>query len=209
MSNKNFAVFNALNLINKKLGTSYEENGFNPFSENYDLSATGVESLLKINQRKKFIESPKFLEECESALVKKLELAQKRSEEFLQQFQDLLAKGNASPKMLEEFIYLKICTELLKNINLKNLNYEEILDVIQTIYAMSAQYSVVFKRVFDKDFDVQLAITDFVRLCKITKTKKEIDKQSDLRTLVHREFTQKNIFDKPKKSKEKDHEIGK
>jgi hypothetical protein len=74
---------------------------------------------------------------------------------------------------------------------------------------MSTEYSYIYRRIFDKDFDVQLALTDFVRLCKITKTKKEIQRQKDLRSLVHSQYTQKTLFEKPKQPKRKEKEIEK
>lgn len=207
MSNKNFAVLNSLNLINKKLGDSYEKKGFNPFSDNFALTSEGVEKLLQINLQKKYVKSPKFFEESEHALSARFKLASTRAEELLAKFQNLIDNGNASLKMLEELIYIKICTELLKGLNLKKLNYEELLEVIQTIYAMSPEYSFIFKRIFDKDFDIQIALTDFVKLCKITKTKKEIEKKEDLKSLVHREYTQKTFFEKTKQTKTKESEI--
>lgn len=210
MSNENFAVFNALNLINKKLGKLYQEKGFNPFSDDYTLSAEGAEKLLNVNLQKKFVESPKFMEESEKALTTKLKIAQKRSEELLVMFQTLLDKGNASPKMLEDLIYIKICAELLKGLDLKNLNYEEIVEVIKTIVALSPEYSVVFRRVFDKDFDVQIAITDFVKLCKITRTKKQTKAQEDLKNLVHKEYHHSALQNSPKsKTKSSEKEIEK
>ena len=209
MSNKNFAVLNSLNLINKKLGDSYEENGFNPFSDNFALSVEGVAKLLEINIQKKYIESPKFFQESEKALTERFKLARARTEDLLAKFQEILNKGNASPKMIEELIYLKICKELLKTVNLKKLNYEELLEVIQTIYALSSEYTVIFKTVFDKDFDVQLALTDFVRLCKITKTKKEIQEQKDLKSIVHNQYAQKTLFEQPKRPKIKEREMEK
>ena len=209
MSDKNFAVFNSLNLINKKLGKSYEKNGFNPFSDKYVLTAESVEKLLKMNLEKKFVKAPEFLEESEEALAERFKLAKVRAEELLEKFQAILNSGNASPKMLEELVYLKICTELLRGVDLKNLNYEELLELIQTMYALSVEYAVVFRRVFDKDFDVQVALTEFIKLCKITKTKKEIQKQQDLKSLVHRQFTEKTFFEKPKQSKSKEKEMEK
>ena len=113
MSNKNFAVLNSLNLINKKLGDSYEENGFNPFSDNFGLSVEGVAKLLEINIQKKYIESPKFFQESEKALTERFKLAKARTEDLCAKFQEILNKGNASPKMLEE---------LIKSVNLKKLN---------------------------------------------------------------------------------------
>lgn len=207
MSDKNFAVLNSLNLINKKLGDSYQKKGFNPFSENFSLTAEGAQKLLNINLQKKHVKSPEFFEESEKALKARFKVASTRADELLTKFQDLLNNGNASPKMLEELIYIKICAELLRGINLKKLNYEELLEVIQTIYAMSPEYSHIVKRIFDKDFDVQLALTDFVKLCKITKTKKEIEKEKDLKSLVHREYTQKTFFERPKQTKTKEREI--
>lgn len=209
MSNKNFAVLNSLNLINKKLGDSYQQKGFNPFSDNFVLTPQGVEKLLEINIQKKNIESPKFFQESEKVLTEKFKQAILRADELLAKHQEIIKNGNASPKMLEEHIYIKICTELLKGANLKKLNYEELLEIIQTIYAMSTEYSYIYRRIFDKDFDVQLALTDFIRLCKITKTKKEIQRQKDLRSLVHSQYTQKTLFEKPKQPKRKEKEIEK
>lgn len=210
MSNENFAVLNALNLINKKLGTLYQEKGFNPFQEDYVLTAEGAEKLLNINVQKKFVESPKILEESEASLKAKIKLAQIRAEELVQMFQQLVEKGNASPKMLKQLIYVKICVQLLKGLDLKNLNYEEILEVLKTITVLSPEFCVVFNRVFDKDFDVQIALTDFVKLCKSYRAKKETKAQQDLQTLVHGEYHQSTVKTRPKpKAKVSEKEIEK
>lgn len=72
---------------------------------------------------------------------------------------------------------------------------------------MSPEYSHIVKRIFDKDFDVQLALTDFVKLCKITKTKKEIEKEKDLKSLVHSQYAEKTFFERPKQTKTKEREV--
>ena len=53
----------------------------------------------------------------------------------------------------------------LKHVNLKNLSYEELLDLFQTISVLNPEYGKILTKIFDKKFSTQLAVQAFMELC--------------------------------------------
>ena len=60
---KSYHVLNALSLINEDLGKAYEETGYTPYDDSFELKEEYVENILKTAKTKKELAIPEFLEQ--------------------------------------------------------------------------------------------------------------------------------------------------
>ena len=164
MASLDYGVLNALNLINKNLGEAYETRGFNPFVDNFVLDKRLAEKLVAMKEEKRAVPPPEFLERGQEEILRRIKNAKRRLLNIILALEKA-CKNEVNFEVLEVISYAQIADELLKHINLKNLSYEELLDLFQTISVLNPEYGKILTKIFDKKFSVQLAVQAFMEMC--------------------------------------------
>lgn len=206
MSEVNFSVLNALNLINRKLGKAYQEKGFNPFGEQYNLDYLEAVKWLNLKEEKTMVEPPEFLEFNQNKLSNIITSAQNKAYALQAEIEKVATLHLENQNIQEQVIYLKICAELLRTLSSKNPNYEEILEVFRLIMAMSKDLGKLYQKIFYKEVELQLIIQQCLKLAGVDMQKNAKKEQELIRAMVHnpeRKTTQKNKAHASSKTKEK------
>lgn len=168
----NFQVFNALNLIKTGLGNAHEKRNFNPFGANFKLDVENVKKLLNMQAKKLDVATPAFLEAPSNQVLYTLRRARWRVGQLTKALE-------ASAEITKNaHIFAQICQEMLKQISCKRLNFNEVLEVYKTIFALDENYAKILCKIFDKQFDLQIAINAFMQLCQ---TKTALQKRAPVR----------------------------
>ena len=200
MASLDYGVLNALNLINKNLGAAYETRGFNPFVDNFVLDKRLAAKLLAMKVEKRAIAPPEFLEKGQEEILRRIKNAKKRVLNIILALEKECAK-EVNFEVLEVISYAQIADELLKHVNLKNLSYEELLDLFRTISVLNPEYGKILTKIFDKRFSVQLAVQAFMEMCKqqeVVQGFKMDDKPAPLKTRKTLTRTAENIHESQK-----------
>ena len=138
------------------------------------------------------VEAPSFLQEGENHLKKTILFAKKNAQSLLQEILKQNPK-DYSERFFDVLAYIKICNKLLGDLSVSKLSFEEILDVWQIICCLDEEMAKIFKKVFEKDFLLQVALKDFLLLCekeKIKEKPKQIQKQHATAQRQHKVLVQ-------------------
>lgn len=165
MASLDYGVLNALNLINKNLGDAYQARGFNPFAQNFVMDKQLAQKLLAMKEEKRNVPVPEFLEQGQEEILRRLKNAKKRLLNIILALEKA-CQTQVNFEILDAISFAQIAEELLKHINLKNLSYEELLELYQTIAVLEPEFGKILTKIFDKRFSVQLAVQAFIDLCQ-------------------------------------------
>ena len=176
-------VFNALNLISEDLGKCYEDHGYNPFGDEFQLDANYVSKLLEKAKNRKHLDIEPFLEEGNKKVKENFKTALENTEalklDILEQIE------SATPELKESLqdvlLFLKNRAELL-TVAIEKLKSQDAdsLRLYEDIYNIDAMYSEILKESYFKEFKKQVAIENFLSTCRI-KAKLETFKQEQIK----------------------------
>ena len=171
MQTINYEVLNTLNLINPKLGQAHEKRGFNPFSQDYKISISGIKKLLelKISPCKEVLPSLVQLPLRKANTL--LKLGKSRIDDLTTKIQ-LLTPKLQTKKIYDEICYLKICQELLHNLKLTQNSFDEVVEVLRIIRCLEPEYAKTIKNLFNEKYEEKTALNSLIKLAK-TQTKKQ------------------------------------
>ena len=165
-----YDVFNALNLINEKLGKAYEEKGYNPYGEQFSLDANYVQTLLEKAKGKKSLDAEQFLENGNRAVSQNFKLALENTEALKL---DILAEmESAEPamkdKLSEVVLYLNNRAELLSQaIEALKSGEASSLKLYEEVYNIDSVYGEILKESFLKNFNKTVAVENFLSTCRL------------------------------------------
>lgn len=174
MATINYEVFNALNLINPKLGQAHQNTGFNPFKADFKITVAGIKKLLDLKKSPCKEVIPRLVELPEKKANSLLKLGKSRIDNLLTKLQ-FLTKIKTTETIYDEICYLKICQELLSNLTLSSKNFDEVKDVLRIIKCLEPQYAACLEGVFTEKFDEKRALSKYVSLSdkpKVISTQK-------------------------------------
>ena len=193
-----YDVFNALNLINEKLGKAYEEKGYNPYGEQFSLDANYAQTLLEKAKGKKSLDTEQFLENGNRAVSQNFKLALENTEALKL---DILAEmESAEPamkdKLSEVVLYLNNRTELLSQaIEALKSGEASSLKLYEEVYNIDSVYGEILKESFLKNFNKTVAVENFLSTCRLR--------------IKFEEFRQQQILEQEKLARAKVQEIEK
>ena len=169
-------IFNALNLINPALGKAYYQKGYNPFDDEFVLQNDYVQELLGKAKDKQHIKTEDFLEQGNKEIAEIFKLAQKNTEQ-LQNELEVLNKSN----LKNVIIFLKNRKELLSQAvkKLKNEKANSFL-LYKDIVGIDTLYSEIVKETFFENFDKNIIIQNFLKVCKPQKKQDSHKKQEQI-----------------------------
>lgn len=165
-----YDVFNALNLINEKLGKAYEEKGYNPYGEQFSLDANYAQTLLEKAKGKKNLDTEQFLENGNRAVSQNFKLALENTEALKL---DILAEmESAEPamkdKLSEVVLYLNNRAELLSQaIEALKSGEASSLKLYEEVYNIDSVYGEILKESFLKNFNKTVAVENFLSTCRL------------------------------------------
>lgn len=165
-----YDVFNALNLINEKLGKAYEEKGYNPYGEQFSLDANYAQTLLEKAKGKKSLDTEQFLENGNRAVSQNFKLALENTEALKL---DILAEmESAEPamkdKLSEVVLYLNNRAELLSQaIEALKSGEASSLKLYEEVYNIDSVYGEILKESFLKNFNKTVAVENFLSTCRL------------------------------------------
>ena len=165
-----YDVFNALNLINEKLGKAYEEKGYNPYGEQFSLDANYAQTLLEEAKGKKSLDTEQFLENGNRAVSQNFKLALENTEALKL---DILAEmESAEPamkdKLSEVVLYLNNRAELLSQaIEALKSGEASSLKLYEEVYNIDSVYGEILKESFLKNFNKTVAVENFLSTCRL------------------------------------------
>lgn len=199
----NFDVLNTLYLIKESLGDSYLDENFNPFGEDFVLNKNSVKHFLEVKAEKKQIKPPEFVDKSEREILNALRYGSLNAQKILQALEKT---DKPSAQLNHIVVYLKIRLKMFEDLMKYALNYEELVDVMQTLDALDKNYAKILKKSFEKNFDVDLAIKHFMELCKAKQAeiakKVEQKRQKEQTKTIHQEFVKNQIQPKTAVKKE-------
>ena len=180
----NYDVFNALNLINHKLGEAYQNKGFNPFDSNFKLSVQTIKKLLKVKNSPCNEVMPQVLELPPQKANSALKIGKLRIDALITELQ-LTSKNAPTQKIFDEICYLKICQQLLTDVKLSNNKFGEAFEILRIIRCIEPEYARCIKDIFSQTYSPKLTLQKFVELGLNYKPKKQSEELQNLKDLVH------------------------
>ncbi len=179
---KNYNVFNALNLVNPELGELYLENGYNPFEEDFILNLGFIQDRLEKNRDKTPILTEDFLEKPAKEVKKHFELALKNNnilKDLLQNnIEDNIFNESIKKQVKEVIIFLKNREQMLAKAitKLGKKNANPLLEY-QNICNIDKKLNELLKESYLEEFKLEVAHLNFVQYCntkaKLNELKKE------------------------------------
>ena len=173
-------VFNALNLINEELGKCYENDGYNPYGEDFKLDAEYVTQLLDKAKNRKDLSTEPFLEEGNKKVKENFKLALENTEalklDILNQME--IAEPELKAKLEEVYLFLKNREKLLL-VAIEALKSQDAnsFKLYEDIHNIDAIYSEILKESYFKEFQKQVAIENFLSTCRLKAKLEEVKKQ--------------------------------
>jgi len=184
------SVLNTLYLMSEDLGKAYEQEGFNPFQEGYELNAKQIDGILLNNENNEPISAPEFLDNNKRSTLKNFSL----SEKFNDELEGMVSTENFQHQdngMNMEEVYLRCRKKMLQ------LAQNEIksggmspLEAYEKMYRLNRSYAKVMEQTFvDSQLDVMKLREELARSTiiqeniirppdtKVQSQKKEIGKQ--------------------------------
>lgn len=206
----NFDVLNTLYLIKESLGDSYLEENFNPFGEDFVLNQNSVKHYLEVKREKKQIRPPEFVNKSAKDILNALKFGRANAKKLIGLLDD--QQPTNSPLLEHIIVYLKIRKKMFEDLLKSQLNYEELVDALQTLEALDQDYAKILKKSFDKNFNIQLAVQQFLELCKqrllaqkakkVEQKKKQDEKQQQIQQTVNQTMMKRVPPKKPQKEEE-------
>lgn len=186
----NYDVYNALNLVNEELGENYVETGFNPFEEGFELDASYITEVLKIQKEAEDLLSPEFINDGPDATIKAFEKSLNGSATALAKLEVLLNDPRipeVNKRKIRKIIeYIKMRMQMLE-IEIKKLKEKEeqnALEMYQKINALNWYYYKDFEESFVQDeFDIMHHLDHLLDLTPEIDNPREVLR--DLREDVH------------------------
>ena len=164
-----YDILNALNLINEDLGKAYEEKGYNPLGEGFNLDEDYAYNTIDKNKYKKTVLVEPFLENGNRAVSANFKFALANTTAL--KLDILTEMENADPelkqKLSDVLFYLNNREELLIQAieKLKDMA-ENSFKLYEAIYNLDSNYGEMLKESFFKEFNKQIVIENFLRSCK-------------------------------------------
>lgn len=169
---KSYDVLNALNLINEDLGKAYEETGYTPYDNGFELKEEYVENILKTAKTKKELSIPEFLEQGNRTVSQNFKTA---LENITLLKEDLTANFSENPN--SDFLtYLENFKELL-TLSIEKLKSRDAdsFKLYSDLYNLDPAYGEILKECYFKEFNKKVAIQNFLGLLHLQELKKEAE----------------------------------
>lgn len=169
---KSYHVLNALSLINEDLGKAYEETGYTPYDDSFELKEEYVENILKTAKTKKELAIPEFLEQGNRTVSQNFKTALENitllKDELTANFPETLNK--------DILVYLENFKELL-TLSIEKLKSRDAdsFKLYSDLYNLDPAYGEILKECYFKEFNKQVAIQNFLGLLHLTELKKEAE----------------------------------
>ena len=187
----NYDVYNALNLVSEDLGAAYLQDGFNPFEENFKISASFVIDRFINSCNAKEFDSPTFIEKGAKETKVAFETSLKNCQNILNAVEKLLSNPKITQaqkqalKKLKNMLLFRI--QLLTIYIAKVLKSKNTLLMYKELLALDWNRSIVFEKSYYEIMDVSRAISDFIKLNK-TSEKEE----AKIKKALHEQQVEEN-----------------
>lgn len=210
--NRNFEIYNYLNLINRRVAKAYKQTGKNPLPSSFVVNKEAIKERLYLNQMQSDISFPAFLFEDNKDVKKRFKSSVKQLKELQSMLKDEKFTSKMSKKFVEKFdTYLKIRIFVTQSIlkEFKRYYFNE-CDAYEEICAIDTIFFDLLDGTFEPEVDVRKYLDDLENKYKIyhqerinrlpekvseqTKKKREKQKLSQKQELdLNKENLKKNI----------------
>ena len=179
---KSVDVFNALSLYNEELGTRYEQEGYNPFGEDFVLTPEFANDILENKSKDpNSIMSENFLEFSNKQISKHFETALSNGEKIVNAMQDQLNNApdeKVKKQIKKNIIFLKNRNELLK-VNIAKLKQKDAnaIKMYLEMYGMDSELSELLKDTFNEKANTQMIVSQMMNVAfkRSTNIKQKAD----------------------------------
>ena len=170
---KSYHVLNALNLINEDLGKAYEEAGYTPYENEFELKEEYVENILKTAKAKKELSIPEFLEQGNRTVSQNFKTAL----ENISSLKEDLTTNFPESLSSDALVYLENFKELL-TLSIEKLKSRDAdsFMLYSNLYNLDPAYGEILKECYFKEFNKKVAIQNFLGLLHLQELKKEAEK---------------------------------
>ena len=179
-SDKNVDVYNALNLFNPELGTMYEQQGYNPYDENFTLTEEYTSDVLNNKKNTNDVLSQDFLEKNNKDVAKSFNKALACNNDILNTLNTEL-ENTTDQKLKKQInqtiIVLKNRAELLK-LNIEKLKQKDAnaLKMYQEIFGLDSEISELLCETYTDKANTQFVVQQMMALLyKRSTTKNKIN----------------------------------
>lgn len=174
LKNKSIDVYNALNLVNEELGTLYQEEGYNPFDNDFVLTEEYANDVLESKNNNKEIFTESFLEYGNKTVIKHFNNALNNNNEILNKLEDELKKTsdeNVKKQIKKAIIFLKNRSELLKHniTKLKNKDANALKMYIE-LFGLDSELSELLRETYNENINTIIIAQQMLEKCKLRAT---------------------------------------
>jgi len=158
--NTNFAIYNYLNLINRRVAKAFRSTGRSPLPANFKVTKEAIVERLYLNQMQSSITFPEFLFEDNRAVKKRFKASVKQIKQLQAMLKNAQFSGTMSANFLEKFsTYLKLRLFVTNSIlkEFKRFYFNE-CDAYEEICAIDTIFFSLLDGTFEPDFDVRLYV---------------------------------------------------
>ena len=166
---KSVDVFNALSLYNEELGTRYEQEGYNPFGEDFVLTPEFANDILENKSKDpNEIMSEYFLEFGNKQVSKHFENALSNGQKLVSAMQEQLNNApdeKVKKQIKKNIIFLKNRNELLK-VNIAKLKQKDAnaIKMYLEMYGMDSELSELLKDTFNEKANTQMIVSQMMNI---------------------------------------------
>ena len=167
--NKSVDVFNALNLYSEELGTRYEQEGYNPFGDDFVLTEDYANEILEYKSKNpNEILPDNFLEFGNKEVSKHFENALLNGDKIIEALQKQLDSApdeKVKKQIKKNIIFLKNRNELLK-VNMAKLRQKDAnaLKMYIEMFGMDSELSELLKDTFNEKTNIQIIVSQMMNV---------------------------------------------
>ena len=175
LDNKSVDVFNALNLVNEELGTSYQKDGYNPFDNDFVLTEEYANDILETKKTSGEIFTENFLDYSNKEVSKHFQNAIQNDNEILDKLNQELnntSNENTKKQIKKAIVFLKNRNQLLK-INIAKLKQKDAnaIKMYIELYGLDSEISEILKDSFNEKANIQFMFQNMLNTCKFRATR--------------------------------------
>mgnify|MGYP001625104123 FL=1 len=166
---KSVDVFNALSLCDENLGKLYEDQGYNPYKENFVLTEEYANEILK-NKKNALEISENFLEYSNKEVSKHFTMALENTQDIISALMDELSKTSdekVKGQIEKTIVTLKNRNELLK-LNIGKLKQKDAnaLRMYQELFGIDSELSELLRDTFNEKANAQIVLMQLMSLIR-------------------------------------------
>ena len=181
---KSVDVFNALNLYNEELGALYENEGYNPFEQDFKLTEDFINEVLEDKKQQGEISTEEFLEKNNKTVAKNFAKAFIKNKELINKIKaelENVTDENVKAKMNKMLVTLKNRGEMLR-LSIQKLKQKDAnaLKMYKDLFGLDSELSEILKDEFNEKVNMNNMVIRMIELCnsRSQKTKQQPQKKT-------------------------------